>query len=247
MLAGSRPSWRVRRGSACRLVPNDLGAQARDFAKSLTGLLNGTVAHGVRLGCAESAPGCFIVGRGITKNQLVVRDLVPLTLDQKQASIFLLVTNMLVADGSGDGWLTVDRATYTLQASEAPGKDVLCSYDYARNVNNGYPEAHLHVYSPLSDPFSRVMEAAGRDPDPQDALHFAVGGAHNEDGGIHYRPILEDVIEMLIQERLVRARPGWETVVDAGRKRFYETQLRAEIRRNPAIARDAVARLDQDA
>lgn len=111
-------------------MPNDLGAQAREFAASLTDLLN----------------------------------------------------------GSGDGWLTVDRATYTFQASPIPGSDVLCSYDYARNVNNGYPEAHLHVYSPLSDPFSRVMEAAGRDPDPQDALHFAVGGAHNEDGGIHCRP-----------------------------------------------------------
>ena len=227
-------------------MPSDLGAQARDFAGSLTVLLNGTVAQGVRLGCAESAPGCFIVGRGITKKQLVVRELVPLTLDQKQANIFLLVANMLVADRSGDGWLTVDRATYTLQASSTPGEDVLFSYDYARNVNNGYPEAHLHVYSPLSDPFSKVMKATGRDPDPQDALHFAVGGAHNEDGGIHYRPVLEDVIEMLIQERLVRARPGWQAVVDAGRKQFYETQLRAEIRRNPDVARDAVAKLGRN-
>ena len=226
-------------------MPSDLGAQARAFAVSLKDLLNGTVAHGIRLGCAESAPGCFIVGRGITKNQLVVRDLVPLTLDQRSADIYLLVTNMLVADGSGDGWLTVDRATYTLQASSTPGEDVLFSYDYARNVNNGYPEAHLHVYSQLSEPFSQVMKAADRDPDPQDSLHFAVGGAHNEDGGIHYRPILEDVIEMLIQEQLVRARPGWRAVVDAGRKQFYETQLRAEIRRNPDIARDAVAKLDR--
>lgn len=226
-------------------MPSDLGAQARAFAVSLKDLLNGTVAHGIRLGCAESAPGCFIVGLGITKKQLVVRDLVPLTLDQKSADIYLLVTNMLVADGSGDGWLTVRRATYTLQAASTPGEDVLFSYDYARNVNNGYPEAHLHVYSQLSEPFSQVMKAADRDPDPQDSLHFAVGGAHNEDGGIHYRPILEDVIEMLIQERLVRARPGWRAVVDAGRKQFYETQLRAEIRRNPDIARDAVAKLDR--
>ena len=226
-------------------MPNSLGAQARALAASLTQLLNGTVAHGVRLGCAESAPGCFIVGRGIAKKQLVVRELVPLTLDQKQASIFLLVTNMLVADGSREGWLTVDRATYTLQASPTPGSDVLCSYDYARNVNNGYPEAHLHVYSPRSEPFARVMEAANRSRDPQDALHFAVGGAHNDNGGIRYRPILEDVIEMLVQERLVRARDNWRTVVDAGRRQFYEKQLRAEIHRNPAIARDAVAGLDR--
>lgn len=226
-------------------MPDDLGAQARAFAASLTDLLNATVSHGVRLGCAESAPGCFIVGRGITKNQLVVRDLVPLTLDQRAADVYLLVTNLLVADSSAEGWLTVDRATYTIQASPSPGQDVLCSYDYARNVNNGYPEAHLHVYAPLSDSFSCVTKAVGRDPDPLDSLHFAVGGMHNEDGGIHYRPILEDVIEMLVQERLVRARPGWQATVDAGRKQFYETQLRAEIRRNPDIARDAVSKLDR--
>lgn len=226
-------------------MPDDLGAQARAFAASLTDLLNSTVAHGVRLGCAESAPGCFVVGRGITKKQLVVRDLVPLTLDQRAADVYLLVTNLLVADSSAEGWLTVDRATYTIQASPSPGQDVLCSYDYARNVNNGYPEAHLHVYAPLSDSFSCVTKAVGRDPDPLDSLHFAVGGVHNEDGGIHYRPILEDVIEMLVQERLVRARPGWQAAVDAGRKQFYETQLRAEIRRNPDIARDAVAKLDR--
>ena len=37
---GSRPNWRVRLGSACRLVPSELGGQARDFAVSLTDLLN---------------------------------------------------------------------------------------------------------------------------------------------------------------------------------------------------------------
>ncbi len=46
-------------------------------------------------------------------------------------------------------------------------------------------------------------------------------------------------------QRRLRARPGWHAVVDAGRRQFYETQLRAEIRRNPEIARDAVAKLDR--
>ena len=228
-------------------MTSDLGAQAREFAESLTKLLNGTIASGIRLGCAESAPGCFIVGRGITKSKLVVRDLVPLTLDQKSANLFLLITNMLVADGSGEGWLTVNRATYTLQASPEPGKAVVFSYDYARNVGNGYPEAHLHVYGPPPAPFLKVMKKAGRQQDPLDPLHFAVGGAHHDAGGVHYRPILEDVIEMLVLECLATPRPGWQDIVERGRKRFYETQLRAEIRRNPEIARDAVVRLEEGA
>jgi hypothetical protein len=62
---------------------------------------------------------------------------------------------------------------------------------------------------------------------PLDRLHFPVGGRR-------FRPILEDVIEFLIVERLARARDGWADVLSQERDRYYGIQLQGG---NQATAR----------
>ena len=48
---------------------------------------------------------------------------------------------------------------------------------------------------------------------------------------------------MLASERLVALRENWEQAVATGRKKYYESQLRAAIRRSPEIAQGALDRL----
>jgi hypothetical protein len=62
-----------------------------------------------------------------------------------------------------------------------------------------------------------------------DRLHFPVGGRR-------FRPILEDVIEFLMAERLAKAREGWAEVLSRERDQYYRIQLQAAIRRDPESA-----------
>jgi len=67
-------------------------------------------------------------------------------------------------------------------------------------------------------------------------FHFPLGGRR-------FRPILEDVVEFLVVEKLTEMRDGWETVVKEHRDRWEERQLRAAVRRSPDIA---LAQLRED-
>ena len=64
-------------------------------------------------------------------------------------------------------------------------------------------------------------------------LHLPVGGRR-------FRPTLEDLIEFLITERLVRGREGWQQALTMSRNEFSVNQMRALIRRFPTEAAVAV-------
>jgi len=64
-------------------------------------------------------------------------------------------------------------------------------------------------------------------------LHLPVGGRR-------FRPTLEDLIEFLITERLVKGKQGWQQALGASRNQFSVKQMRALIRRFPTDAEAAV-------
>jgi hypothetical protein len=66
---------------------------------------------------------------------------------------------------------------------------------------------------------------------PLEKLHFPVGGKR-------FRPCIEDVIEFLINERLVHAHKGWEHRLEEGRARYRRSQLKAAIRRHPEVVEE---------
>jgi len=75
----------------------------------------------------------------------------------------------------------------------------------------------------------RVLVAAGRSRGGLGKLHLTVGGRR-------YRPSIEDVIDMLIMERLLDPKPHAQERLEAGREEFQRRQLRAAIRRDPEAA-----------
>lgn len=224
-------------------MPDELARQVREFAGDLTDLLNATIVSGPPISAVQVADGRFRVGCGLTKNNLTHPSSIGLTIGRKPSLLYLHASHDLVLDDIQNRWLTVARTGYSVQTKPEKGQGVLFRYDYTRDVGNGYPEAHLHVAAPRGKYYDAVFEARDREDDALDALHFPVGGAQSGHGGTHYRPILEDIVEMLVLEKLVDARKGWQAAVAAGRKKFYETQLRAAVRRNPKIAEDALANL----
>jgi hypothetical protein len=58
---------------------------------------------------------------------------------------------------------------------------------------------------------------------------------------VRFRPAVEDILELLIDERLVRAKPDARTVLDRTREHYRLIQLRAAVRSHPHIAFDELA------
>lgn len=71
-------------------------------------------------------------------------------------------------------------------------------------------------------------------------IHFPLAGAR-------FRPCLEDVIELLINEFGVNAQPGWQNAIRCGRIAWRHIQLAAAVRDDPETARSALQELTQDA
>jgi hypothetical protein len=117
--------------------------------------------------------------------------------------------------------------------AEDDDRSCLCHFDYERDKAD-YPEAHLQVFGKsqaLARWGGRVQQRG------LERLHFPVGGRR-------YRPILEDVIEFLVAEKLASGRDGWESVIDEGRRKFQQLQLRAAVRNDPETARQMLQEID---
>jgi hypothetical protein len=109
-------------------------------------------------------------------------------------------------------------------------EEALLHYDYERDKQDGYPEAHLQVVA-TSESWEELARRAGHEARPLERLHLPVGGRR-------YRPTLEELIDFLITEDLADGHPGWTDHVERGKTDFYQKQLRAAIRRDPATALD---------
>ena len=111
----------------------------------------------------------------------------------------------------------------------------LFHYDYERDKAHGYPDAHLQV---SVDPPGWDTLCSSR------GLDKSFGALHLPMGHKRFRPTMEDLIRFLIVEGLADYRDGWDTVLADSQQQFEEKQLRAAIRRNPDVARQALDALD---
>lgn len=144
-------------------------------------------------------------------------------------------------------FLAVRRST---MAVAAEGTDEpLFRYDYDAASDDRVPAAHLNVHG-HRDELVFAMMAAGhrlrgrarasavrRGHVPRvSTLHFPLGGDR-------FRPSFEDVLEMLVREFGLDARPGWRAAICSGRARWRAVQLRAAVRDDPGAAAEALAGL----
>jgi hypothetical protein len=225
----SRPSKRGLRGSpSVPSKPFDLLTEARKFADTLSQLLNATVCNGVRLSAVTTPKGDALVGHRLTKTNLT-----PLKAFRLQKScIFLALSYRLRADDEGD-YLAVGSSFMGLFADELM-EQTLLHFDYERDKGDGYPEAHLQVAAE-SPAWRKVLETCDSDADRKRSLEHL----HLPVGGRLFRT-LEDLIEFLITERLVKGKQGWQQALGTSRNQFSVKQMRALIRRFPAEAEAAV-------
>jgi hypothetical protein len=192
----------------------------------LTRLLNSTVTDGAtirpvglpdnRIQLRASAPNRSRDGRYI---RLRTRD---------GLHLWLGIEIHLFADE--DRHLTVEKSVWALSSGRDADGGIL-HYDYERG-KEGYPEAHLQVFG-RHEALESVLEAVGRKRSRLHDLHLPVGGRR-------FRPTLEDLIEFLVDERLVEAKPHSKQTLERSRTRFHDIQLLATIRRRPGKAAEGL-------
>ena len=211
----------------------DLEQESRKFGDHLTHVLNGTICTGVPLTSVVStySRSRTVVGYGITKdNQDEIKG-IPVTVGRRPAQLYLGPSIHLGPDDANE-YLMVTKSVMILAIGEDVGDDsnVLLHYDYEREKEDDYPEAHLEVCAS-----SNAWEIAGHRLDGSERL---LERLHLPVGGRRYRPTLEDLIEFLVRENLAETHPNCDALLEASRTGFHEKQLRAAVRRNPQPAVD---------
>ncbi len=210
--------------------PLSLERQAKEFAGSLSELLDGTVTDGVRLRSNMDRHGRAVIGYKLDEFNSIGGG-IPLTISQSPPRFCLSVLHTLELDDTNT-FLTTSQSTYSLQR-DADGTSIL-TYDFVRKPPNDFPEAHIHVHGE-SDVLNWMLKASGRPKDKPTDLHLPVGPRR-------FRPCLEDIIEFCILERLVTPRDNWQTALAKSRDKYLGQQLLAAVRRDPYTAAEALKR-----
>ncbi|WP_051298166.1 hypothetical protein [Brevibacterium album] len=208
-----------------------LEEQASEFAEEIT-----ATVRAVSPGCAPFVASLVKDGRRLAVRQEPDTG-IPLCVGG-EALLSLKVSYHCTWDGVGS-FLAIDTSTVKVFASPQSGGQPLFRYEYERSAHSK-PAARLHIHG-HRDSFTYVMTRAGRTtrqsqkrvdqdrvPAMQD-LHFPLGGHR-------FRPCLEDVLEMLIDEFGIDDAREARTVLRQGRARWRRNQVRSAVRDDPESA-----------
>lgn len=198
------------------------------LANEWSRLLNTTVTTGIRLSSTlavnDRERPVYVVSyvTGNAKAMVTRGGLIPLSVGQKPPRMYLSIESRLTPDR---------ELKYLMNASSIIGiystcedESVLAHFDYEREKEDGYPEAHTHINA-SSASWDRVIPG-GKD---LQRLHIPVGPRR-------FRPSLEDIVEFLIVEDLVDVHPGWQSALKDSRDKYGRLQLQAAVRRQPEVA-----------
>lgn len=216
-----------------------LADQVRSFGADIANLFNGTVSSHVRLSTVETSANELILGYDLDK-------LSPQrgpgfkvgASDAGFPSLYFRPYYQLSLDPKESRYLTVDTSVFLLATDEQMTNELL-HIDFERDKGDGYPDAHLQINAE-SEIWRDTLSGVGKKGREFSRLHFPVGGRR-------FRPTVEDIIEFLIVEKLVKPlRPEAEclALLAESRAAFERKQLRAAIRSNLAEAKTAVAEFE---
>lgn len=134
-------------------------------------------------------------------------------------------------------FLAVEASSFRLFHKDVT--EPLLHFDYNRKPSSSIPAAHINIHTD-SEGFRRALADSGdgrrakrrrrrRGDSKASELHLPVGGHR-------FRPCLEDVLEMVIEEFDVDAGKEWRTYIRDGRVMWREYQLKAAVTDHPQAA-----------
>lgn len=148
---------------------------------------------------------------------------------------------------SHDRYLAVLKSSVQVFPGAEAAGEPLFRVDYVRSPTGRVPVSHIQVHGEHPRLAEVMSEAgAGTRRGRRRARKVVEGRAprlselHLPTGGHRFRPCLEDILAVLVDEFGVEAVPGHRQVIEDGRERWRRRQTRAAVRDAP---RDAIAEL----
>jgi hypothetical protein len=143
-------------------------------------------------------------------------------------------------------YLAIERSRVSVLAAEVD--EPLFRYDYVRASPHDMPSAHIQVHA-HRDALTYVMAMCGqgsararrRTADLARGTPPHLSDLHLPVGGPRFRPCLEDVLEMLINELGVDAPSGARQALQVARVDWRRHQLAAAVRDSPETAARVLA------
>lgn len=134
-------------------------------------------------------------------------------------------------------YMAIHRSEFHILAHRE--REPLFRYEFMRSAADGMPCAHLQIHA-HRDALSSVMARAGdrsrRSRRRKTSRFHRMSELHFPLGGARFRPPLEDVLHMLVEEFGVDAEDEWRQHLAEGRADWRRFQTRAVVRDAPAEA-----------
>ena len=207
---------------------NPLQARAKEFAAELTAT--------VRTVSPQADPfTARLVRERVTVRQEPGEG-IPLSVGGEK--LFTLKTDLKCCWDSAGQFLTIEEASTAVFAGTSDRQPIF-RYEYVREARD-VPAAHLHVHA-HRDSFTYALVKGGTSSKRAKARSKSskvpsLADVHFPLGGHRFRPVLEDVLEMLIDEFGVdHESDALQTLAEA-RQRWRETQTKAAVRDAPDAA-----------
>src|SRR6478672_1440346 len=152
----------------------DLVGKSQDFTGELSDLQNATICNGPRLNCLVFFEDQYaVVGYKINRNN-VRGEAIPLGI-RRDPKFFLSVSIHLRPDEQNE-YLMVQSSAMTLRTAPViANANMLLHYDYERDKEDHYPEAHLQICA-TSEEWQRAGVRLDGDERLLSKLHLPVGG-----------------------------------------------------------------------
>lgn len=226
-------------------MAESLAREAEKFANQLTATVRGVFGDDCSAFLSKAIEGS--VGGGFFVRQDPSSGLV-LTDEAGKPILRLTVDYKCTYDGHGH-YMAISESQVRV-FGEPEGRVPLFRYEYNRHMRQALPAAHIQFHGThpelqkaieeCGESTSRAKERKRRRKSPElSRLHFPVGGPR-------FRPALEDVLEMLIEEFGVRTvgsmAAAREALADA-REDWRRTQVATVVRDAPSEAAAALKKL----
>lgn len=158
---------------------------------------------------------------------------IPITIDTKP--VFQLILSYACSWNPITEQMTIVNSEFSVLLEGV--KEPLWRYDFNRSMNTA-PVAHLNVHAHRDEiAWARALSKRNSHEGVKvSKLHFPFGG-------VRFRPTIEDVLQMLIEEFQIDCKPGSKGIIEASRGRYFERQLEAAVKESPTVAIKALSRM----
>jgi hypothetical protein len=216
------------------LTDGDLATKVGEFADQITDTVQAVLGH------EEVALRATLLGDLV----LVSSEGAGITLTCAKKPLLTLRVRFHCGWDSSGSFIAVRRSEFhVLVVGES---EPVLRVEYDRDAHQSLPTAHLHVHAhrdattwAMSNAGNRTRRSRQRRKSGVPALkelHFPLGGTR-------FRPALEDVMQLLVEEFGVDAADDWQGGLAAGRAEWRRMQTRAAVRDAPEEALAALRAL----